>query len=72
MHRIDPASGEITLDVLPSPLGSLAEDESGLVPKDDLDLYTSTRHTGVLHHEAGVPIALQEVSFDLAGGNIAD
>ncbi len=72
LHRINPPSGEITLDVLPAPLGALATDESELVPKHDLDIYTSSRHIGVLHYKAGVPIALQQVSFDLTGGNIAD
>lgn len=72
LHQVDPWSGELTLGVLASPLGGLAQDESELVPKDDLDVYTSSRHTAVLHYKAGVPIALRHVSFDLFGGTIAD
>ncbi|GAU65833.1 putative membrane protein CrgA [Streptomyces sp. NBRC 110611] len=72
LRRVDPSSGELTLTVLPAPVGAPAEDEGELTPKDDLDIYTSSRHTGVLHYQAGAPISLREISFDLTGGTVTD
>ena len=52
--------------------GTYAEDESGVYPKQDVTISTSSLSSGELTFPAGKRIVAQDGCMDLPGGDIAD
>ncbi|MFI6644896.1 DUF4436 family protein [Streptomyces sp. NPDC050504] len=71
VQRVDAAGRELTLRVLVTPRGELAE-AGGLSPTEDLTLQTSTSTRGDLTFKAHSRIATVDLPVALTGGSITD
>ncbi|MFI8257850.1 DUF4436 family protein [Streptomyces filamentosus] len=71
VQRVDAAGRELTLRVLVTPRGELAE-AGGVSPTEDLTLQTSTSTRGDLSFEAHSRIATVDLPVALTGGSITD
>lgn len=71
VQRVDAAGRELTLRVLVTPRGELAE-AGGLSPTEDLTLQTSTSTRGDLSFKAHGRIATVDLPVALTGGSITD
>lgn len=71
IQRVDAAGRELTLRVLVTPRGELAE-AGGISPTEDLTLQTSTSTRGDLSFKAHSRIATKDVPVALTGGSITD
>ncbi|MCX4717308.1 DUF4436 family protein [Streptomyces virginiae] len=71
IQRVDAAGREMTLRVLVTPRGALAEAD-GVSPTEDLTVLTSTATRGDLTFKAHQRIATTDVPVALTGGSITD
>ncbi|MEV8590784.1 DUF4436 family protein [Streptomyces sp. NPDC051180] len=71
IQRVDAAGRELTLRVLVTPRGELAE-AGGVSPTGDLTLQTSTSTRGDLSFKAHSRIATMDLPVTLTGGSITD
>ncbi|MFD5768865.1 DUF4436 domain-containing protein [Streptomyces sp. NPDC127049] len=71
VQRVDAAGRELTLRVLVTPRGGLAE-AGGVSPTEDLTLQTSTSTRGDLSFPAHSRIATKDLPVTLTGGSITD
>ncbi|MFB6485020.1 DUF4436 family protein [Streptomyces virginiae] len=71
IQRVDAAGREMTLRVLVTPRGALAEAD-GVSPTEDLTVLTSTATRGDLAFKAHQRIATTDVPVALTGGSITD
>ncbi|MFD4938371.1 DUF4436 domain-containing protein [Streptomyces virginiae] len=71
IQRVDAAGREMTLRVLVTPRGALAEAD-GISPTEDLTVLTSTATRGDLTFKAHQRIATTDVPVALTGGSITD
>ncbi|MER7823248.1 uncharacterized protein DUF4436 [Streptomyces sp. CG 926] len=71
IQRVDAAGREMTLRVLVTPRGALAEAD-GVSPTEDLTIQTSTATRGDLTFKAHQRIATTDVPVALTGGSITD
>lgn len=71
VQRVDAAGRELTLRLLVTPHGALAE-EGGLAPAQDLVLQTSSSVRGDLSFKAHNRISAVDVPVTLTGGSITD
>ncbi|MEV7556565.1 DUF4436 family protein [Streptomyces sp. NPDC089795] len=71
IQRVDAAGREMTLRVLVTPRGALAEAD-GVSPTEDLTIQTSTATRGDLSFKAHQRIATTDVPVALTGGSITD
>ncbi|WP_301364749.1 DUF4436 family protein [Streptomyces xanthophaeus] len=71
IQRVDAAGREMTLRVLVTPRGALAEAD-GVSPAEDLTVQTSTATRGDLTFKAHQRIATMDVPVALTGGSITD
>ncbi|WP_223836002.1 DUF4436 domain-containing protein [Streptomyces venezuelae] len=71
IQRVDAAGREMTLRVLVTPRGALAEAD-GVSPTEDLTIQTSTAIRGDLTFKAHQRIATTDVPVALTGGSITD
>ncbi|GAA2648575.1 MULTISPECIES: DUF4436 family protein [Streptomyces] len=71
IQRVDAAGREMTLRVLVTPRGALAEAD-GVSPTEDLTVQTSTATRGDLTFKAHQRIATTDVPVALTGGSITD
>ncbi|MFG2973902.1 DUF4436 family protein [Streptomyces sp. NPDC048331] len=71
IQRVDAAGREMTLRVLVTPRGALAEAD-GVSPAEDLTIQTSTATRGDLSFKAHQRIATTDVPVALTGGSITD
>ncbi|MEX0171276.1 DUF4436 domain-containing protein [Streptomyces sp. LMG1-1-1.1] len=71
VQRVDAAGRELTLRVLVTPRGELAE-AGGVSPTEDLTLQTSTSTRGDLSFKAHSRIATMDLPVTLTGGSITD
>ncbi|WP_406737454.1 DUF4436 domain-containing protein [Streptomyces sp. NBC_00853] len=71
IQRVDAAGREMTLRVLVTPRGALA-DPDGVSPAEDLTVQTSTATRGDLSFKAHQRIATMDLPVALTGGSITD
>ncbi|MEY9908768.1 hypothetical protein ABIA35_005001 [Catenulispora sp. MAP12-49] len=72
INQVNAARNDADLRVFVSVTGAYAEDESGVYPKQDVTVSTSSLSTGELAFPAGKRIVAQDTLLDLVGGDIAD
>ncbi|WP_049871735.1 DUF4436 family protein [Catenulispora acidiphila] len=72
INRVDAPRNEASVRVFVSVEGAYAEDDTGVYPKQDVTISTSSLSSGELTFPAGKRIVSQDVRMDLPGGDIAD
>lgn len=72
INRVDAARNEAEVRVFVSVEGAYAEDETGVYPRHDVTISTSSLSSDELTFPAGERIVSQEMRMDLPGGDIAD
>ena len=72
INRVDAPRNEAAVRVFVSVEGAYSEDDSGVYPKQDVTVSTSSLSSGELTFPAGRRMVSQDVSMDLPGGDIAD